>query len=143
MARNPQKFDIAIIEDDPGIAEFLRDLLELEGYRVATFADGTSLDTVIAAAPRLIFLDLMLPHADGADLCHRLRADPRTRQTSIYMMTAAAATPVTQRLRECNLDGLLYKPFNIDEVLDIAARHARPTYAIPLTGQTLVGEAAW
>ena len=142
MARNPQEFDIAIIEDDPGIAEFLRDLLETEGYRVAIFADGTSLDTVIAAAPRLIFLDLMLPHADGSELCRRLRADPRTRQQSIYMMTAAAATPVAQRLRDCRHDGLLNKPFNIDEILDIAARHAQKRLPPPHPDHVALGEAA-
>src|SRR4051812_37966449 len=109
--------EIVIIEDDPSIANFLCDLLGMEGYRVLAFPDGSTLAAVIAAAPRLIFLDLMLPVPDGAEICRRLRANPRTRFTPLVMMTAAAPFAVSLRLRGCAYDGLLSKPFDIDDVL--------------------------
>jgi DNA-binding response OmpR family regulator len=123
--------EIVIIEDDPSIASFLRDLLAMDGYRAAAFADGTALDAVIAAAPRLIFLDLMLPAPDGAEICRCLRADSRTRTTPIVFMTAAAPMSLGQRLGGCAYDGLLHKPFDIDDVLALAARYVRDRQARP------------
>lgn len=135
-----KRAEIVIIEDDPSIASFLADLLDMEGYRVATFPDGTALDAVIAAAPRLILLDLMLPHADGAEICGRLRAEPRMRATPIVIMTAATSTPVAQRLHGCRYDGLLNKPFDIDAVLALAARYARNPVAPMLLDNAAHGE---
>ena len=125
MTSSANRADIVIIEDDESIACFLADLLEMEGYRVATFPDGTAIDAVIAAAPRLILLDLMLPQLDGAEVCRRLRAERRTRATPVVIMTAAASTPIAQRLNHCRHDGLLNKPFDIDTVLTLADRYAR------------------
>jgi CheY-like chemotaxis protein len=135
--------EIVIIEDDPSIAELLSELLELEGYRVATFADGTTLEPVIAAAPRLIFLDLMLPFADGDEICRRLRADPRSRTTPIFLMTAASCASIARRLRNCDHDGLLQKPFDIDDLLTIAARYVHRLATPPPLDTTALDNNAW
>ena len=133
MTEQATKADIVIIEDDLSIANFLRDLLEMDGYRVMSFADGTTLAAVIVARPRLVLLDLMLPELDGAEICRRLRADPCTRTTPIVMMTAASTTTIVQRLHGCAYDGLLRKPFDIDELLGIATRYIRdPDAPAPL-----------
>lgn len=134
--------EIVIIEDDLSIASFLRELLEMDGYRVLAFADGTALDAVIVATPRLIFLDLMLPQLDGAEICRRLRADPRSRTTPIIIMTAASMTTIGQRLYGCVYDGLLRKPFDINAPLDIAARYVRNPAAPPPANQVAFGERA-
>jgi two-component system phosphate regulon response regulator PhoB/two-component system alkaline phosphatase synthesis response regulator PhoP len=143
MMGNGSRAEIVIIEDDPSIARFLADLLEMEDYRVATFLDGTTLDAVTAAAPQLILLDLMLPQLDGAEVCRRLRAAPRTRTTPIIIMTAAASTPVAQRLSSCSHDGLLNKPFDIDAVLALAARYVRKPVTPMLMNDAALGEEAW
>ena len=129
MTEQATKADIVIIEDDLSIANFLRDLLEMDGYRVMSFADGTALAAVVVARPRLILLDLMLPELDGAEICRRLRADPHTRTTPIVMMTAASTTTIVQRLHGCVYNGLLRKPFDIDELLGIATLYIRDPYA--------------
>jgi chemosensory pili system protein ChpA (sensor histidine kinase/response regulator) len=137
MAEQGDNADIVVIEDDLGIARFLSDLLSLDGYRVALFPDGTALDAVSAAAPRLILLDLMLPAPDGAEICRLLRADARTRATPIVFMTAAAPRAIKQRLLGCQYDGLLHKPFDIDDVLDIADRYARERAILPAADAAL------
>jgi DNA-binding response OmpR family regulator len=143
MIEKVSRADIVIIEDDSSIASFLADLLEMEDYRVATFLDGTRLDAVIAAAPRLILLDLMLPYLDGAEVCRRLRAEPRTRATPVIIMTAAASTPVTRRLSGCSHDGLLSKPFDIDAVLALADRYVHNHVAPALLHDAALGDGAW
>ena len=135
--------EIVIVEDDLSIARFLADLLEMEDYRVATFADGLALDAVIGMSPRLIFLDLMLPSPDGAEICRRLRADPRTRTTPIVIMTAVAPMSAHERLRGCGHDGLLNKPFDIDDVLAIAGRYVRNRVTPVLLNDAALGDGAW
>jgi two-component system alkaline phosphatase synthesis response regulator PhoP len=140
MVQGTKRVDIAIIEDDASIASFLSELLGMEGYRAVAFPDGNTLDAVLAAAPRLILLDLMLPTLDGAEVCRRLRADPRARTTPIVIMTAAAPLAASQWLRGCAHSGLLPKPFDIDEILDIAERYLRPRAPEPLPAEIAHGE---
>jgi DNA-binding response OmpR family regulator len=140
MAEHATRAEIVIIEDDPGIADFLSELLGMEDYRVASFPDGMALDAVIAAAPRLIFLDLMLPTPDGVEICRRLRANPRTRATPIVIMTAAAPLAISQRLRGCTHDGLLHKPFDIDDVLALAACYVRDRAIPPIASDAALGD---
>ena len=135
--------DILVIEDDPGIADFLVDLLRYEGYRVASLAEGATMEEVVASPPGLIFLDLMLPDPDGAEICRRLRAQEATRAVPIVIMTAASPAVRMQRLRGCAHDALLPKPFDVDDVLALAARYLRPATAQPATdevGQRAEGE---
>jgi DNA-binding response OmpR family regulator len=123
MQRPDTHPDILVIEDDQDIAEFLTELLSLEGYRVATRADGVALEEVMAAPPRLLLLDLMLPESNGGDICRRLQADPRTRGVPVVIMTAAAPAMIDEWLHGCAYDGLLRKPFDIDELLALVERY--------------------
>jgi DNA-binding response OmpR family regulator len=117
--------DIFVIEDDPDIADFVVDLLRVEGYRVLTHPDGDHLDEVIAAPPRLFLLDLMLPGKSGAEICRHLRATSSTANVPICMMTAAAPPMIEELGRACAYDALLRKPFDIDELLAVAAHFVR------------------
>ena len=66
---------ILIVEDDPMIADGLKDDLELEGFTVDVTADGESAETMARQnAYDLILLDLMLPRRDGLVVCRNLRA---------------------------------------------------------------------
>ena len=126
MRADVPEVDILVIEDDLDIAELLGELLRNEGYRVATRGEGTRLEQVVAAPPRMLLLDLMLPQVDGAEICRRLRAEEATRTLPIVIMTAASPIARMQRLRGCVYDALLTKPFDVDEVLAVAARYLRP-----------------
>src|SRR5438093_8698839 len=61
---------ILVIEDESTMRLALRDVLETEGYRVLTAADGEAgLEMSIGEKPDLIILDIMLPKIDGFSLC--------------------------------------------------------------------------
>jgi len=80
---------ILIIEDERPLAEALTYSLKAEGFEVIHAADGQ--DGLLRAQrtlPDLVLLDLMLPLVDGLEICRRLRADPRTRDIPIVMLTA-------------------------------------------------------
>lgn len=87
---------VLLIEDDHEIRVRLRELLEDEGYRVLTAANGRSALDVLeggAAAPDVIVLDLMLPVMDGWRFAASVRADPRFAQVPIVVQSAFTSPP--------------------------------------------------
>ncbi len=111
---------VLIVEDDPDIAEGLRYNLEREGLeaRVAlTGEQGLAAALDPKGAPALVILDLMLPGMSGAELCRRLRREPRTRRTPIIMLTARAAEADRVAGLELGADDYVAKPFSVRELL--------------------------
>ena len=114
---------ILIVEDEPGIAEILADLLADEGYAPAISADGAALAAARADPPGLVLLDAMMPGMDGPEVCRRLKADPRTAQVPVVFLTALPTQALAARLGECPHEGVLPKPFHLDDVLAVVRRH--------------------
>jgi len=81
---------ILVVDDEPPITQFLAELLEEEGHRVAT-ADhgGTALDEIAREQPDLVISDLMMPVMDGAHMVERLRHNPTTAHIPVIMISAA------------------------------------------------------
>jgi CheY-like chemotaxis protein len=68
---------IAIIEDDPVMCHLLREVLELEGYRVTTASNGRrALRQFVDATPDLIITDIYMPEQDGIEVIMALRRQP-------------------------------------------------------------------
>ena len=114
---------ILIVEDEAGIAEVLADLLGDEGYAPAVGVDGAALAAARADPPDLILLDAMMPGMDGPEVCRRLKADPRTRHIPVVFLTALPPEVLAARLGDCPHDGVLLKPFHLDDVLAVVRRH--------------------
>ena len=109
---------ILVIEDDPGVARFLRDALEIEGYQVVIATNG--LQGLLSAQqeePDLTILDVMLPGLDGFEVCHRLRADPRTSQLPILMVSAKGREIDRLNGEKVGADEYLVKPVDLVEML--------------------------
>src|ERR1700743_2621166 len=65
---------ILIIEDEAPMRTALKDVIETEGYRAITAADGESgLKRALEEKPDLILLDVMMPKLDGYEVCAELR----------------------------------------------------------------------
>ncbi|MGE0043585.1 MAG: response regulator transcription factor [Vicinamibacterales bacterium] len=107
---------ILVIEDEPQMLLGLRDNLELEGYEVATAADGEEgLSKAAAFGPDLVILDVMLPRKNGFDVCRELRA--RSNTTPVVMLTARSAETDKVLGLELGADDYVTKPFSITELL--------------------------
>jgi DNA-binding response OmpR family regulator len=106
---------ILLIEDDPRLAEMVKNYLGGAGFRVTIAARG---ETGIALAARepfeSIILDLMLPDMDGLDVCRRIRARG---DTPILMLTARGDTMDRVVGLEIGADDYLPKPFEPRELL--------------------------
>jgi two-component system alkaline phosphatase synthesis response regulator PhoP len=107
---------ILVVEDEPQMLLGLRDNLELEGYEVATAADGDEgLAKAIAEAPDLVILDVTLPRRNGFDVCRELRA--LESPAAIVMLTARSQETDKVRGLEIGADDYVTKPFSITELL--------------------------
>ena len=107
---------LLLVEDDDAIAGALRLHLEEAGYRLHREADG---GLAMAAIDRqrwdLVLLDLMLPGADGWEVCRHLRA--RHADVPVIMLSARSAEAHRVLGLELGADDYLAKPFSMLELL--------------------------
>lgn len=109
---------IALVEDEPDIADVLRYNLEREGFEVDLYPRGdTALAGLRRRPPDLILLDLMLPGIDGLELCRILKREAPTAAVPLIMLTARREE--TDRIvgLELGADDYISKPFSPREVV--------------------------
>jgi two-component system alkaline phosphatase synthesis response regulator PhoP len=107
---------ILLVDDEPSIVSLAKMYLEREGFRVESAADGLLvLETVEKLRPALLVLDVMLPGADGFEVCRRLRGAGN--QVPIIMLTARDEDIDKILGLELGADDYLTKPFNPRELV--------------------------
>ncbi len=106
---------LLVIEDDPNIERVLRLYLEQEGFDVQSVPTGQQgLKALEDRRPDLILLDLMLPDADGWDICREIR---HQHNIPIIMVTARDAMGDKLTGLELGADDYITKPFEPQEVV--------------------------
>ncbi len=106
---------ILVIEDDPNVADFLKQGLHQSGFEVKTAATGNQgLELAESSTSDLVILDLMLPDIDGIDVCRQLHA---ISDAGIIILTARGFVGERIRGLEAGADDYLPKPFAFDELL--------------------------
>lgn len=84
---------ILVVEDDTGTREIIVELLKKRGYAVNAAADGeTARAQVAASLPALVILDLLLPKVNGFELLAEWRANSRTVELPIFVLTSKVLT---------------------------------------------------
>ncbi|RIK67055.1 MAG: DNA-binding response regulator [Planctomycetota bacterium] len=107
---------LLVIEDNPKMAEFIRQGLTEQGYVVDVAATGHDGEYMAATnAYDLVILDVMLPDHDGLQVCKNLRR--RGVRTPILMVTALSTTPDKVGGLDAGADDYLTKPFEFDELV--------------------------
>jgi CheY-like chemotaxis protein len=110
---------ILIVEDERPMRELLAEVLEDAGHRaLQAIHGGHALELIAQERPDLVIADVMMPVLGGVALCHRLKADPRTRGIPVVLMSAAGP----QVAREAGAEDFLDKPFGLDAVEALARR---------------------
>lgn len=109
---------VLVADDEPSIRHLLEVNLRAEGLDVVACEDG---DSAYAAArtapPDLIILDVMMPGRDGLDLLRDLRADPRTADVPVVLLTAKSTDAEVWEGWTAGADYYITKPFDLDEIL--------------------------
>jgi len=108
-----EKIKILVVEDEAPIQELLQFNLERSKYRVKVVDSGEeAMEEAKKYQPSLILLDIMLPGADGLEVCKRLKADKHTAQIPIIMLTALCEEADIVTGLELGADDYITKPFS-------------------------------
>ena len=100
----------------------LRDLQEEHGdIEIITASDGDEALKLIAVdRPALVYLDIMMPHVNGLDVCKRVKSHKETQDVYVVMLTAMGQEGDKQSAKDAGADMYLTKPFDPDKVIEIA-----------------------
>ncbi len=104
---------VLVVDDSDVIRTLITVNLELEGFEVVQAVDGQdALEKVLDVRPDVMTIDVKMPRLDGFDTVERLRADPRTQDLKIAMVTACAQEDDLRRGDEVGVDAYVTKPFD-------------------------------
>ena len=127
--------NILVVEDEPKVANFIKNGLEEQGYDVdIAFDSSIGEKLALSRAYGLIILDIIIPDINGLELCRRiLAAKP---ELPILMLTALGTTADKVAGFEAGADDYLLKPFEFQELLARVKALTRRGDRSPVTGQT-------
>jgi two-component system phosphate regulon response regulator PhoB len=109
---------ILVVEDEPAIAELIAVNLQHAGhYPIRAYNAEQALSLMSDVLPDLVLLDWMLPGKSGANFAKELRANDRTRQIPIIMLTARGDEQDKVMGLEAGADDYITKPFSPKELL--------------------------
>lgn len=111
--------DIVILDDDATALAALEHALSTRGFRVATFQDpGDVLEHIRNTGPDLVILDLIMPNADGFEICQRLKDTDQTSRIPVLILTAAPSRENVLKAVKLNVNGFIAKPFDPKALVD-------------------------
>jgi type IV pilus assembly protein PilB len=107
----PSKPCVLVVEDSRTIASVVKYYLELEGFEVRLAANGRlGLDVAVAERPHVIVTDVNMPDMDGFAMVKALRADPRTHDIAIAMLTSDESADSEAQAFAAGADDYILKP---------------------------------
>lgn len=109
---------ILIADDEPNILVSLEYLMKREGYEVHLAHDGQqALDLMRQVRPRLVLLDVMMPHRTGFEVCQEARADESLKGILILMLTAKGRETDVVKGLALGADAYMTKPFSTKDLI--------------------------
>ncbi|MCA9214888.1 MAG: response regulator [Planctomycetales bacterium] len=112
------KSRVLIVEDDEPLADVLQYNFEKEGFAVTRASDGAQALRRVHESPHdIVILDLMLPEIDGIEVCRQLRANPKTQNILVIMLTAKAEEIDELVGFTVGADDYVTKPFSVNVLM--------------------------
>ncbi len=106
---------VMVVDDSPDILSIVQRGLQRRGYEVVACADGDSaLKTFSREIPDLVVLDLLLPDADGIDLCYQLQ---EMAEVPVIMLTSRDGVSDRVEGLRAGADDYVVKPFAMEELV--------------------------
>ena len=111
---------VLLVDDEHAIIDALSGILEDEGFRVVTAANGREALVCLETSsppPDVALVDVMMPVMDGRELLARLRADARWSQLPVVMMSAVPRSIIWKDSELAPAD-FFQKPFDLWQLID-------------------------
>ena len=115
MNEDARKTCALVVEDDPNIVDLIRSNLAVRGFDTVVSVDGMrALQLLETEDPDIVLLDLMLPEADGFELCRQIR---ERSPVAIIVVSARGGERDKVTALHMGADDYMTKPFSIEELL--------------------------
>lgn len=112
-----QKTKILVVDDDSGIGEMLKTLLEFYGFSVVvTEKPEETEEIIIEKAIDLVLLDMLISGVNGTDICARLRENQATANIPVLMMSALH--DAGEKCKKAGANDFIAKPFEMDDLIE-------------------------
>ena len=122
---------IFVIEDDEGIQDVLKIVLNRAGYETNIYSDGRAILKKGSSLPDLFLIDKQLAGADGLTICRQLKDDKKTRSIPVIMMSAYPNIKEFSILAGAN--DFIEKPFKIESLLSTIRKHIPEGISAPIS----------
>ena len=125
MKKSRKRPTALIVEDNEHVIYLLEFMLEREGFRVTSCADGREAADFIAASKPVdvVLLDLVLPYRDGFEILSQIRGDKKWRDVPVVVLSARTMERDVVRGLEAGANDYVGKPYNPRELLARVKRH--------------------
>ena len=139
MTEQAGKTRALVVEDDPNIVDLIRSNLAVRGFDTVVSADGArALQLLDTEEHDIVLLDLMLPEADGFELCRLMRE-----RSGVAIIVVSARGGERDKVTALNMgaDDYMTKPFSIEELLariTATLRRTRPQAPSDMVPQLIV-----
>lgn len=115
--------DVLIAEDEPSILQSLDFILRRAGWTLDTVTDGEKvLAAVRRSRPRVLVLDVMLPHRSGFEVLKHIRADALLGSLPVLILTAKGQAQDRRIAEELGASGFVTKPYANADVVEAVRR---------------------
>ncbi len=123
---------ILIVDDDPDMCETLGDILEDKGFAVTLAQDGKkAIELMRRGHFDLILVDIMMPGMNGVETLNQIKAvDPRV--MTLIMTGHSKLEGFVSEALWAGVDGVLYKPFDVDAVIELIERKSEGRVELPI-----------
>ncbi len=125
--RRAQPESVLLADDNADMRQYLSDLLGRHWTVLAVANGSTALDMARQRTPELVLADVMMPGMDGFELLRQLRADFRTRNVPVILLSARAGEEAQVEGMEAGADDYLIKPFSARELVARVRSHLELT----------------
>ena len=113
---------VLVVDDDKHLRQFVTEALEDEGLTVVQAENGRhALERIKEVRPFMILLDISMPEMDGFQFIEAYQATPEPHAPVVLF---SAEPDAKQRAETVKVDGVLAKPFNLEELFDVVRKHA-------------------
>jgi CheY-like chemotaxis protein len=126
--------DIVVVEDDPNDAELItrafkkhnlsnQIVLLTDGAKALDFffCEGDYADSTAMRTPKVVLLDLKLPKIDGIEVLQRLKADERTKNIPVVILTSSSEERDIKAAYELGVNSYVTKPIKFDEFAQVVS----------------------
>ena len=123
---------IVCIDDSVDVCQTMGEVLTQAGYRFIAIHDSfQALPTLLTQKPSLVFLDLVMPIANGYEICSQIRRVSALKDVPVVILTGNDGIVDRVRAKMVGASDFLSKPVESDKVLNVIQRHLGIQASVP------------